>query len=151
MQGQVIGSGNTVNQYFVSPNAADPSHAASSLSSEHVWNIPFARNSFFTGREELLERLQTQFRTTQTAELGQPQAICGLGGIGKTQLALEYAHRHRQDYHAVLWGRADTREVLISTFVNIASLLDLPPWLSLAPLFYPRFTAFRTVTTQLAC
>ena len=57
--------------------------------------------------------------------LTQPFAISGLGGIGKTQLALEYAYRYRQDYHAVLWGRADTREALISTFVTIASLLGL--------------------------
>ena len=49
-----------------------------------------------------------------------------MGGIGKTQLALEYAYRHRQDYHAILWVNADTREHLINTFVRIASLLDLP-------------------------
>src|SRR6266851_9043658 len=91
-----------------------------------LWNVPLQRNSFFTGQEDLLVRLATILHSDQKTALTQPQAIAGLGGIGKTQLALEYAYRHRQDYHAILWGRADTREALISTFVSIARLLDLP-------------------------
>src|SRR5581483_822401 len=63
-----------------------------------IWNVPFARNPFFTGRDSLLERLHAHLHTTQAAALSQPQAISGLGGIGKTQLALEYSYRYRQDY-----------------------------------------------------
>jgi tetratricopeptide (TPR) repeat protein len=55
-----------------------------------------------------------------------PQAISGLGGVGKTQLALEYAYRHRSDYQAVLWAQAQTREALTSSYLTIASLLGLP-------------------------
>src|SRR6266700_5516954 len=91
-----------------------------------LWNVPLQRNPFFTGQDDLLSQLATTLQSEQKTALTQPQAISGLGGIGKTQLALEYAYRHRQDYHAVLWGRADTTEALISTFVNIAHLLDLP-------------------------
>ena len=50
----------------------------------------------------------------------------GLGGIGKTQIALEYAYQHRQDYQAVLWSRADTPEALVSGYVEIAQHLSLP-------------------------
>src|SRR6202011_4630738 len=50
----------------------------------------------------------------------------GLGGIGKTQLALEYAYQHRQDYRAVFWARADTRENLVSDCVAMAAELQLP-------------------------
>ena len=91
-----------------------------------LWNVPFPRNPFFTGQDGVLSQLANLLQSEQKTALTQPQAITGLGGIGKTQLALEYAYQHRQDYHAILWGRADTREALISTFVSIAHLLGLP-------------------------
>jgi tetratricopeptide (TPR) repeat protein len=88
-----------------------------------VWNVPYPRNSFFIGREDILLRLHTQFQATA---LAQPQAMSGLGGIGKTQIAVEYAYRYHQDYQAVLWVRADSREALVSSYVAIAELLKLP-------------------------
>jgi tetratricopeptide (TPR) repeat protein len=54
------------------------------------------------------------------------QSLNGLGGIGKTQTAVEYAYRHRQLYKAVLWAGANTRETLVADYVAIAGLLDLP-------------------------
>lgn len=91
-----------------------------------IWNVPFLRNMLFTGRDDLLDRLAANLRTGQPAALSQTQAISGLGGIGKTQAAIEYAYRHRQDYQAVLWARAENREAVISAYVAIAELLDLP-------------------------
>jgi TIR domain len=91
-----------------------------------VWNVPYPRNSFFIGREALLTRLRTQLQTGQATALSQPQAITGLGGIGKTQIAVEYAYRFHQDYQAVLWARAESPEALTSSYVTIASLLNLP-------------------------
>ena len=91
-----------------------------------MWNIPYPRNPYFTGREELLRRLAASLRAGETVGISQPQAVSGLGGIGKTQIALEYAYRYYQDYDAVLWTRADTQEALISGFVVFAALLQLP-------------------------
>jgi hypothetical protein len=91
-----------------------------------VWNIPYPRNPYFTGREELLRRLASSLRAGETVGISQPQAVHGLGGVGKTQIALEYAYRYYQEYDAVLWTSADTQEALISGFVVFASLLDLP-------------------------
>ena len=88
-----------------------------------VWNIPYPRNPYFTGREELLHRLAASLRTGETVGISQPQAVSGLGGVGKTQIALEYAYRYYQDYDAVLWTRADTQEALISGFVVFAALV----------------------------
>lgn len=89
------------------------------------WNLPYRRNPFFTGRSAILKQLHETLTASKKAALTQLQAISGLGGIGKTQTAVEYAYRYRKDYQAVLWARADTAETLISDVVNIASLLGL--------------------------
>lgn len=81
---------------------------------------------FFTGREDVLNKLREALIEGKAAVLAQRQAISGLGGIGKTQTAIAYATRHRADYSAVLWAVAESRESLISDFVAIASLLNLP-------------------------
>jgi len=91
-----------------------------------IWNVPYPRNSFFIGRDEILTRLRTQLQTGQATAISQPQAIIGLSGIGKTQIAVEYAYRFHQDYQVVLWARAETTEILTSSFITIASLLNLP-------------------------
>ncbi len=91
-----------------------------------IWNVPYPRNSFFIGREELLARLRRQLQAGQATALSQPQAISGLGGIGKTQIAVEYAYRFHQDYQVVLWARAESPEALTSSYITVASLLNLP-------------------------
>src|SRR5260370_11711361 len=78
------------------------------------------------GSDELLTRLRTQLKAGQATALSQPQAISGLGGIGKTQLAVEYAYRFHQDYQVVLWARAESTEALVSSFMTLATGLKLP-------------------------
>jgi tetratricopeptide (TPR) repeat protein len=88
--------------------------------------VPYECNPFFTGREEVLKQIRDALTKASTAALTQPQAVSGLGGVGKTQTAVEYAYRHRNDYQAVLWVGADTREAVVAGFVKIAEQLSLP-------------------------
>src|SRR5260370_20065606 len=91
-----------------------------------VWNVPYPRNPYFTGREEILSQLAMTLQTGQVTALSQPpQAISGLGGIGKTQIASEYAYSHSQEYQAILWTSAETVEALIAGFTQFATLLQL--------------------------
>ncbi len=90
-----------------------------------LWNIPYRRNPFFTGREEVLLHLHDSLQLDNSAVLAQVQAMSGLGGIGKTSTAIEYVYRHRDAYQTILWAHAETREVLISDFTTIANMLNL--------------------------
>ncbi len=85
-----------------------------------VWNIPYPRNPFFTGRETVLSEIRHALVTDSHA------ALTGLGGIGKTQTVIEYAYRHRYEYQPILWVRAEFRTELVSGFVKVAELLNLP-------------------------
>jgi tetratricopeptide (TPR) repeat protein/DNA-binding XRE family transcriptional regulator len=90
------------------------------------WNIPFLRNPFFTGREEILEQLHTSLGIDHATGLTQIYAIYGLGGVGKTQIALEYAYRYASEYSALFWIEAETIENVVSALLRIAELLYLP-------------------------
>jgi hypothetical protein len=89
------------------------------------WNIP-QRNDFFTGRQDILETLTSTLDTNGVSAITQTQVVSGLGGIGKTQTAIEYACRYRDKYNAAFWVVADTEESIYSGFVAIAEILDLP-------------------------
>ncbi|MFL5698426.1 MAG: tetratricopeptide repeat protein [Ktedonobacteraceae bacterium] len=102
-----------------------------------VWNVPYRRNPHFTGRDELLDQLTQQLSpegqkegtTTRRAALTQPQAIKGLGGIGKTQVAVEYAYRSQDvsRYTHTLWVNAASEGALLTSFAELAELLPAFP------------------------
>jgi NB-ARC domain len=89
-----------------------------------LWTVP-PRNPYFTGREELLTHLHETLTKNQQAALTQSVAISGLGGIGKTQTATEYAYRYRNNYQHIFWVKAETRQELLGDLASIAHSLDL--------------------------
>jgi hypothetical protein len=89
-----------------------------------VWGKIPQRNRNFTGRKDLLERLHTGIATQVTAVV--PHALHGLGGVGKTQVAIEYAHRFRGEYELVWWISADQPVLLRSSLAALAPHLGLP-------------------------
>ncbi|WP_230879167.1 FxSxx-COOH system tetratricopeptide repeat protein [Planomonospora sp. ID67723] len=100
-------------------------HAAPERQPE-VWEKVPPRNRSFTGREDLLAKLRQGINTV-TAVVPQPQALQGLGGVGKTHLAIEYAHRYRSHYDLVWWIPSDQRVLVPSALASMAPALGLPP------------------------
>ena len=92
-------------------------------SAPRIWNVP-RRNPNFTGREELLAALRVDLHGGDVA--GLTQALYGLGGVGKSQAAIEYAHRHAGDYSLVWWLNAAAPERLAAEYAALAAELDLP-------------------------
>ncbi len=106
------------------PSEPAPSEITSASDSTSSWKMPYRRNAFFTGRNSILEQLSTAFLTRKEEVF--VQSLNGLGGIGKTQIALEYVYRYVQTYQGVFWVTADPEGDLLADFVNIAQFLDLP-------------------------
>jgi tetratricopeptide (TPR) repeat protein/DNA-binding XRE family transcriptional regulator len=90
-----------------------------------ICTLPFQRNPFFTGREEVLAQLHQRLQAGKQ-QTSFPQALCGLAGVGKTQTAIEYGYRFADEYQALLWLRAETQETLLADCRALAALLDLP-------------------------
>jgi hypothetical protein len=90
-----------------------------------VWTIPAPRD-FFTGRENDLAKIRQGFTDPVGGAPQRIQALSGLGGNGKTQLALKYAEQFRTDYAAGFWVRANSTDELLAGFAEIAKQLGLP-------------------------
>ena len=88
-----------------------------------VWRGHGPRNPFFTGRDAALAELDQRLRQ---AERSHVQAIVGFGGIGKTQLAGEFAWRYRQHYRIVWWLPAEDATTLGLAFADLARQLRVP-------------------------
>lgn len=88
-----------------------------------AWQVPYQRNPHFTGRDEELQDLRTSLESHD--KVRHVQAICGLGGVGKTQLALEYVYRYREEYGVVWWINADEGATLSLGFAKLATHLGM--------------------------
>jgi len=92
-------------------------------------HVPFSPNRVFTGREEdLLKLARSLFRSdSKGVTITQTAAVAtGLGGVGKTQLAIEFCYRYGRFFHGVHWIQADHE--ITAEIAACGSEMDLSPW-----------------------
>ena len=97
-------------------------------STPRIWVGVPPRNKNFTGRADVLAQLRSRTEAGNTAVLlskegPPPRALQGLGGVGKTAVAVEYAYRYRVDYDVVWWIRADQSVSVRSSLADLAGRL----------------------------
>jgi tetratricopeptide (TPR) repeat protein len=110
--------------FLISYTSADPQRFPGAF--PPIWSIPYSRNAIFTGRDELLTQLADTLVAGQATALPPVQTLSGPGGVGRTQIAVEYAYRYRHKYRAVFWVLSATRESLVAGYLTLAELLNLP-------------------------
>ena len=84
-------------------------------------NLP-GQNRFFYGREELLADIASQFQSGVHV-----QGLYGMGGVGKTQIALQYAYAHLSEYEGILWINAENRFTLQNSAAAFLTAQKLRP------------------------
>jgi len=89
-----------------------------------VWNVSHHRNPNFTGREDILSALRLALTSGELAAW--KQAVAGMGGVGKTQLAVEYIYRHKPDYRVIWWIRSEDPAAMAADYASLAASLDMP-------------------------
>ncbi len=108
-------------------HAPSSSHAVSGRATDRTTlpcsNIPSRQNKRFVGREKTLNALRDLLFTRGS----QSAALVGLGGMGKTQVALELAHwtkRNKPD-HSVFWVPASSAATFEQAYVEMARILPV--------------------------
>jgi hypothetical protein len=100
---------------IIYPPAPDPEQPQE-MSPRPWGNVP-ARNPGFTGRDDILTTVREALLTGGNTVV---QALHGMGGVGKTQLAIEYAHRFADSYDLVWWIAAEQAVHIAGQFEALA-------------------------------
>lgn len=110
------------NQLTSQLNKSAPNHQT--INSNFLLNLP-ARNSKFVGRNKELSQIKAFLNKYKFGVI--TQTISGLGGVGKTQLAMNYAYNSIEDntYDTVLWIRAETNDSITSSYSEFSRSLKI--------------------------
>jgi tetratricopeptide (TPR) repeat protein len=86
-------------------------------------NVP-PRNPVFTGRNELMEQLEQRLSQENVAAV-LPAVLHGMGGVGKSQIAIEYVYRHLADYDIVWWVPSEQLALILASLIKLGNRLGL--------------------------
>jgi hypothetical protein len=86
-----------------------------------LFSVPYPRNGGFKGRHDILKSIHGYLVLQRTLDVAARFALHGLGGVGKTQLAIEYAYRYASHFDVVYWLRANDWTTLVTSYVNMSS------------------------------
>ncbi|MFI5915211.1 FxSxx-COOH system tetratricopeptide repeat protein [Dactylosporangium sp. NPDC051541] len=102
------------------------------------WNVARA-NPNFTGRQRMLKNLHKTLRGGQRAAV---QALHGMGGVGKSQLAIEYAHRFAKEYEIVWWINSERPELIGDQLAALAVEVGLATESAETPSAFAKLKAY---------
>jgi tetratricopeptide (TPR) repeat protein len=88
--------------------------------------VPYQRNPQFTGRSRLLQQLKETLSSVVSKKFNHRVALYGMGGVGKTQCAIEYVYAFESDYERIYWITAVDQTSLLSEYQKIAKAASLP-------------------------
>ncbi|KAL8992228.1 MAG: hypothetical protein Q9169_007264 [Polycauliona sp. 2 TL-2023] len=114
----------TLTFYRTANLKSGPERDSSSQDSGPVFMVPFERDTRYIDRSDVTSRLDSELDTTHRA------ALAGIGGVGKTQVVVDYCYRYR-DRHPldhVFWVHASTASRIEQAYKQIARKLNLPGW-----------------------
>jgi len=118
-----------VGRVRLSRRPSGPSSARVRAAQPYVWGpaAPF-RNPNFVGRETELQALSDQLLPGSDSVTSRqpPSVLYGLAGVGKTEIAAEYAHRFADQYEAVWWISAGDEDSIRSSLVQLGARLGIP-------------------------
>lgn len=97
--------------------------AGSNTVREPLVRVP-PRNKDFFGREDLLQAVESDLIGAGNVGISHT-VLSGLGGVGKTQVAVEYAHRHAKRYNLVWWVPAEEQTSAMNSLTELAQVLGL--------------------------
>jgi len=92
------------------------------------FRMPFQRNALFTGRVGPLQALARALLEGDGRSALVTQAVAGMGGVGKTQLAVEFAHRYGRFFHGVHWVSAGEPDAMGAEVAACGAAMGLPDW-----------------------
>ncbi|MFF9811781.1 NB-ARC domain-containing protein, partial [Streptomyces coeruleorubidus] len=92
-------------------------------------NVP-QRNRNFTGRKQLLELLEVRLTSGLTAVL--PEALHGMGGVGKSQIATEYVYRRSRAYRLIWWIPSEQENQIVQSLIELGEHMGLQAGLDIS-------------------